>query len=111
MARLEGPVSDLDDGRGMSSPRETLRDRMLAAPEGIDARYLPPRFNEARELLRETLAAMEGRGIPGDTVMTVMLSETVPRMTFERGPAWTAATLNKLAQNIALGTIPNSPRQ
>jgi hypothetical protein len=95
----------------MSDPRLKLRDHMLAAPDQIDPEHLPPRFNEARDLLRDVLVSMRDRGIGGDTIVTVMLSEMLPRMVFERGPIWTATMLGKLAQNIGLGTIPNTSRQ
>jgi hypothetical protein len=87
-------------------PLDRLRDRMLDAPAEIDERHLPFRFQEARSILTEALAKLEATGIPNETVVTVMLAEMLPRMVHQNGPAWAAAMLAKLAQNIGVGSSP-----
>jgi hypothetical protein len=53
----------------------TLRDRMLEAPDEIDEQRLPERFTEARAALRDAIARIEASGIANKTLITVMLSE------------------------------------
>jgi hypothetical protein len=40
----------------------TLRDRMLEAPDEIDAQRPPERFTEARAALRDAIARIEASG-------------------------------------------------
>lgn len=93
------------------TPFESLRDQMLSAPDECNEMNLPPRFTEARTELRETLKRLEQNGVPNETIVTLMLSEMLPRMVFERGPVATAAILGKLAHNIGDGVAPNTTRQ
>jgi hypothetical protein len=93
------------------SPLDQLRDRMFDAPNEVDEMHLPPRFKEAREALRKTIARLETSGIPNETLVTVMLSEMLPRMVHQNGPAWAAAMLLKLAHNIGAGASPLGMRQ
>jgi hypothetical protein len=93
------------------SPLDRLRDRMLDAPDEVEDRHLPPRFNEARASLVEALAGMEATGMPNETLVTVMLAEMLPRMVHQNGPEWAAAMLVKLARNIGAGASPAGMRQ
>jgi hypothetical protein len=93
------------------SPLDQFRDRMLEAPAEIDAQHLPPRFEEARRALAETLSGLEATGIPGETLVTVMMAEMLPRIVHLNGPEWTAVMLAKLARNIAAGVSPAGLRQ
>ena len=89
----------------------TLRDRMLEAPDEIDEQRLPERFTEARAALRDAIARIEASGIANETLITVMLSEMLPRMVHGCGPVWTAALLSKLATSIGEGSAPDCMRQ
>ena len=89
----------------------TLRDRMLEAPDEIDEQRLPERFTEARAALRDAIARIEASGISNETLITVMLSEMLPRMVHGCGPVWTSALLSKLAKSIGEGSAPDCMRQ
>jgi hypothetical protein len=93
------------------TPLDQLRDRLLDAPNEVDERHLPPRFNEARTALVEAITNMEAIGIPNETLLTVMLAEMLPRMVHQNGPEWAAAMLAKLAHNIGAGVSPAGMRQ
>ena len=93
------------------SPLDQLRDRMLDAPNEVDEMHLPPRFKEAREALGQIIARLEANGIPNETLVTVMLSEMLPRMVHQNGPEWAAAMLFKLAHNIGAGASPSGMSQ
>jgi hypothetical protein len=90
---------------------QTLRDRMLDAPDEIDEARLPPRFREARALLRESIARAEAAGVLPETIVTVLMSEMMPRMVETYGPIWVAAMLTKLAANIRAGVAPGRATQ
>lgn len=90
---------------------DQLRDRRLDAPDDVDALNLPPRFKEARAAIADTIARLQDKGIPNDTLVTVMMAEMVPRMVYQNGPKWAAATLAKLAQSLSIGAAPNGLRQ
>ena len=65
-------------------PLDRRRDPMANAPHEID--HLPSRFEEARSVLGEALAKMEGAGIPNDTIVTAMLAEMLPHMAHQNDP-------------------------
>lgn len=88
------------------NPLDQLRDRMLAAPDEINPSRLPPGFMEARTAVAETLARLETAGIPSETLVTVLLTQMLPRMVHQNGPAWTAGILAKLANDIGGGASP-----
>jgi hypothetical protein len=88
-----------------------LRDEMLAASDDLDELHFPPRFRETRIALRAAIARMEADGIPNETLVAVMMSETIPRMVEERGPGWVATMLAKLAQSIGSAVPPSCLRQ
>ena len=92
-------------------PLDALRDRMLAAPDDIAPSRLPPRFKEARTAFVKAIARLEAAGIPNETLVVVMLTQMLPRMVHENGPAWAAATLAKLANDIGVGASPAGRRQ
>jgi hypothetical protein len=93
------------------TPLDRLRDRMLDAPDELDESHLPFRFKEARSLMAEAISKLEAAGIPNETLVTVMLAEMLPRMVHQNGPAWAAAMLAKLAQNIGTGRSPAGSMQ
>jgi len=88
------------------NPLDQLRDRMLATPDEVDQSHLPPRFGEARAAFIDTIARLEADGIPTETLVTVMLTQMLPRMVHQNGPQWAAATLAKLAYDIWTGASP-----
>lgn len=92
-------------------PLDRLRDRMLRAPDDVDALNLPPRFQEAQEAFTRVISRLQRKGIPEETLVTVMLAEMLPRMVHHSGPARTAATLAKLAQSLSAGVSPPGKRQ
>ena len=79
---------------------------MLAAPDKINQSHLPPRFRETLAAFMKTIAQLEATGVPNQTLVTVMLTQMLPRMVHQSGPAWTAATLAKLARDIGAGVAP-----
>ena len=93
------------------NPLDQLRDRMLAAPDEINQSHLPPRFREARAAFIDTIARLEATGIPSQTLVTVMLTQMLPRMVHQNGAEWTAATLAKLARDIGAGASPAGTTQ
>jgi hypothetical protein len=60
----------------------------------------------ARSAFVETIARLEAIGVPNHTLVTVMLTQMLPRMVHQNGPQWTAATLAKLACDISAGASP-----
>jgi hypothetical protein len=93
------------------SPLDQLRDRLLTAPDEVNQSHLPPRFREARAVFVDTIARLEAAGIPNETLFTVMLTQMLPRMVHQNGPAWAAATPVKLARDIGGGAYPADTRQ
>ena len=94
-----------------SNPLDQLRDRMLEAPNEVDSPHLPQRFHEARQAFVRVIDRLQRKGVPNDTLVTVMLAEMLPRMVHQNGPEWTAATLGKLAQSLLAGVPPVGKRQ
>ena len=90
---------------------DQLRDRLLEAPDDVDAVHLPPRFGEARQALVRVIDRLQRKGVPNDTLVTVMLAEMLPRMVHGNGPEWAAATLGKIAQSLIAGASPVDKRQ
>jgi len=82
------------------TPMDRLRDEMLSAPDRVDDSHLPPRFAETRTALRDAIKHLEAKGVSNGTIVMAMLSETLPRMVYERGPAGAAATLSKIADSL-----------
>jgi hypothetical protein len=68
------------------NPLDQLRDRMLAAPDEIDQLHLPPRFREARAAFVDTIARVEATSVPDQTLVTVMLTQTLPRLVHQNVP-------------------------
>jgi hypothetical protein len=93
------------------NPLDQLRDRMLAAPDEIEQLHLPPRFREAHAAFVDTIARLEATGVPDQTLVSVMLTQMLPRMVHQNGPEWTAATLAKLARDIGTGAGPAGTTQ
>jgi len=96
----------------MSDPAlRRLRDQLLAAPDEMDARDLPPGFEEARVIIRDAIARIAASGIADQTFAAALMSETLPRMIHDRGPGWVAAMLHiwriRLAQE-PLQTVPDT---
>lgn len=94
-----------------SNPLDQLRDRMLEAPNDVDALHLPPRFDEARQAFVRVIDRLQRKGVPNDTLVTVMLAEMLPRMVHQNGPEWAAATLAKIAQSLVAGLSPAGKQQ
>ena len=91
---------------------DQLLDRMLEAPNEVDALHLPPRFDEARQAFVRVIDRLQRKGVPNDTLVTVMLAEMLPRMVHQNGPEWAAPTLGKLAPQILIaGVSPAGKRQ
>ena len=84
---------------------------MLAGADQIDHRRVPARFDEARAHMRDAIARLEAAGVPGLTLVAVMLSEMIPRMVRENGPEWATAVLTNLASNIRAGAVQSPTRQ
>lgn len=88
-----------------------LRDRLLQAPDEIDRRNLPPHFERARAAIRKSLSRLGRGNVSDETLIAVLMSETLPRMMDLRGPAWTAALLVRLGQDIGAGIPAGTARQ
>ena len=86
-----------------------LRDELLSAPDRIEA--LPQNFMEARAIIRKAIEIVESSGIPGDTLIAVLMSETLPRIVESQGPAVAGALLARLGRQIAAGAAPGTARQ
>lgn len=86
-----------------------LRDELLDAPDRIEA--LPPNFMEARAVLREAIEIVERSGVPGDTLIAVLMSETLPRIIQSQGPVAAGALLAQLGRQITAGAAPGSAQQ
>jgi hypothetical protein len=95
----------------MANSMHDLRHKLLQAPDEVDERNLPRQFVEVRETIRKAIAEVERSGIADDTLIAVLMTETLPRMMTLHGPAWVAEVLVRLGQQIGAGTAPGSLRQ
>jgi hypothetical protein len=86
-----------------------LRDELPNAPDRFEA--LPQNFMEARGVIRTAIEIVESSSIPGDTLIAVLMSETLPRIIQSQGPAVAGALLARLGQQIAAGAAPGTARQ
>lgn len=77
-----------------------LLDELLAVPDHLDPKVLPPRFAEARRSLRDAIAQLQADGIPGRTLGAVLFSEAMPRLIEELGPRQVRAILLGMARQI-----------
>jgi hypothetical protein len=78
----------------LSSPRNNRQDEQRAA-----------RFDEARGHVRSAIRRAESAGISKETLAFALISEALPHIVGEHGPAWTAEVLTRLAQRIRAGVV------
>lgn len=74
-----------------------LRDAMLEASDNLALAQRPPRFEEAKDLVRGVLARAEAAGMPDTTLATVLISEAIPRLAGSYGPEHAARILAMFA--------------
>ena len=82
-----------------------LADKTSSARNERDEEQLPAGFGEARAHVRNAIKRAERDGILSETLGLALLSEALPRIVHEHGPAWTAEVLARLAQRIDAGSV------
>ena len=88
-----------------------LGERLLKAQDEVDLSVLPPRFGEARALVREGIALCRSAGIGNETVAAALFSEALPRLVDLYGPTWVSGMLLRLSTEIGTGAAPTCRRQ
>jgi hypothetical protein len=88
-----------------------LGEQPVTAQDEIDPLVFPPRFTEARSLIRAGIQQAAGAGIGDATLAAVLFSEALPRLVDLYGPSWVATMLTRLAGEIAAGQAPSTRRQ
>lgn len=97
--------------QNMNARRPSQLPGFVGAPDDADVCELPPRFAEARDLVRDAIARAEAGNVPTETLLAVLMSETLPRMVHLHGPGWVAVLLAQLAHQISFGIAPNCAKQ
>jgi len=90
---------------------QSLRDRMLEAPDEFDPTRLPPRFHEAQAHIRAALAGAADAAIPETTLTVVLVSEAMPRLVGLYGPEHAARILAMFSHCISADVPPARSRQ
>ena len=101
----------MDIEQDMKAQRPSQPPGFVDALDNADACELPPRFAEARDLVREAIARAEAGNVPTETLLAVLMSETLPRMVHLHGPGWVAVLLAQLARQIGHGIAPHCAKQ
>ena len=63
---------------------------------------IPPRFEEATELLDDVFRRGDQRGIPRQIMLAAAMTDLVPRLVSQFGGAGVAAILLKLANQVSI---------
>jgi hypothetical protein len=71
----------------------------------------PPRFAEAVGIVRAAIRECESRGVPVDSVLAALMTETLPRLVAAYGPHGVAGVFGRLAGEIATRGAPTRTRQ
>ena len=66
---------------------------------------------QARNAIRAGVREAEAIGLSGSTILVILMSETLPRLTNAYGAADAALILNRIAHDICTGAAPNTARQ
>ena len=82
-----------------------MPDQMLSAPNTPDQDELTAALPEARAHIRDAIRRAEREGISRDALAFALMSEALPRIVHEHGPAWAAEMLAKLAARISAGLV------
>jgi hypothetical protein len=77
----------------------------------VDVPGLPPRFEEACDLVRGGVVRAAQAGIPEGTICSVLLSDALWRLVQAHGPKSAARMLRDLADSIGSGTAPGCKQQ
>jgi hypothetical protein len=80
-------------------------DQTCSAGNEPEEYELAARFGEARAHICNAIRRAERDGISGDALAFALMSEALPRIVHEHGPAWAAEMLAKLADRIGAGLV------
>ena len=88
-------------------PQPTDARRLLEPVEDIAGVGLPPRFGEALQHVRATVACCERAQIPNDTLIAALMAELMPRLVGAYAPSGAIAILTGLADEISATADPS----
>lgn len=81
---------------------ERIRNHAPDAPlDDVSGEQLPPRFAEALTKLRAAMRQCENAGIPGNTLISAMMAEAMPRLVEAYGHSGAALALAELSREIS----------
>jgi len=89
---------------------QTLRDRVRAIADECDPSIFPNGFEAARAVIRAAISQVETEHST-DTLLAVLVTETVPRLIEIYGPKTAGVILSSLGASIASGAAPNCAHQ
>ena len=90
-------------------PDRTKNPALSEQVDDFSASQLPPRFAEALSELQAAINRCEQMGIPGNTVISAMMAEAMPRLVEVYGHTGAALALDQLACELsATGRPPNA---